>query len=254
MIDFGFLANRVNRKLTRRRREQAFAAMREPFIHEAWQGRRFCLHPGEYIDREIFVEGIFEIYELRTATRFAGGALIDIGANIGNHAIFLAPWFREVHCFEPNPAIADRLEQNAALNGFAFHIHRVGLGAADADLPFTPDDSGNQGRGSFAATGSDSALVLPVRRGDDLLGGVDDIALIKIDVEGFELETLRGLQHTLARSRAPVIFEFDARSNSFDELRSLLPGYTIEEIDARGHIRPLREEPRIYNALIARVA
>lgn len=254
MIDFGFLGNRVVRKLTRRRRRRAFAQKREPFLHDAWQGRRFRLHPGEYIDREIYVEGIFEIYELRAATRFAGGALIDIGANIGNHAIFLGPYFREVHCFEPNPAIADRLAENAALNGFDFHIHRVGLGAVDADLPFTPDDSGNQGRGSFAATAGNSALTLPVRRGDDLLAGVDDIALIKIDVEGFELETLRGLQHTLARSRAPVIFEFDARSNAFDELRSLLPGYTIEEIDSRGRIRPLHEAPRIYNALIARSA
>lgn len=254
MADPSFLLNRVIRKLTRGRRVRAYARKRGPFVHRAWRGRRFRLHPGEYIDREIFVEGIFEIYELQFARRFGGGALVDVGANIGNHAIHLAPYFDEVHCFEPNPAMADRLADNAALNGFDLHIHRVGLGAADAELPFRPDGEGNEGRGSFIDNGRVVAATLPVRRGDDLLAGVDRIGLIKIDVEGFELEALRGLQRTLARTAAPVMLEFDGRANDFVELRRLLPGYRIEEVDSKGRPRPLREEARMYNALIARPA
>ena len=253
-VDFSFLGNRLVRKATRRLRKYLFSRKTRPFIHRAARGLKFRLVPGEYIDREIYVEGIFEIYELHFAKRFGGGVLLDIGANIGNHALFLSQNFTETHCFEPDPTIAARLRENAGLNRIPLHIHEVGLGDADALCPFAPGTGGNRGQGSFVRSGAETPLTLPVRIGDDYLAerGIRDIALIKIDVEGAELAVLRGLQRTIREFAPPIILEFDGTANPAEPLQQLLDGYSLFEIDAKGRLRPFSGQRRMYNALFAR--
>ena len=81
-------------------------------------------------------------------------------------------WFRDVIAFEPNPLVATLLEANIALAGCRnVQVQRVGLGVADASLPFTPDTDGNDGKGSFAVTGQ-TTIPLPVLNGDKLLASL----------------------------------------------------------------------------------
>src|SRR5262249_2660481 len=89
-----------------------------------------------------------------------------------------------------------------------------------------PPATQNTGQGAFrpGAHAADGAtLLLPVRRGDDVLAeaGVDRPHVIKIDTEGFERRVLAGLARTLDSARPIVVFEWspdpaDAAPNGRD--------------------------------------
>lgn len=249
--------NRVKRKILRKSRTRSYRAKTAPFLHRGEKGLIFELFPDEYIDGIIHSEGLFELYPLRwTGRHVRGRTFVDVGANIGNHTLYLAEYFDEVHCFEPFAPVADRLEANIARNRLSAQVHRVGLGAADDDLPFVPNRTGNLGQGSFAvAVAGGEGEVLPVREGDRYFRerGIRNVDLLKIDVEGFELQVLAGLKATIARDRPTIILEFDGREQDASALCDLLPDYVIEEL--RGKVpRPWVIEHRFYNHLLARPA
>lgn len=112
------LTHSIHQKLVTPRRQKAWAAQRSPFVHRGARGVRMRLYPGQYIDERIYVDGIYEKRFLEFLRRRIprGGVMLDVGANIGNHALYLADLFDEVHCFEPSPKAADRLEENIGLS------------------------------------------------------------------------------------------------------------------------------------------
>ena len=255
MFTFLDFVDRVKRKLLRPWRRRAYAEKTEPFLFRGAKGLHFRLYPGEYIDSDIFSEGAYELYFLRWIERtISGRTYVDIGANIGNHALYLAGNFDSVHCFEPNPPVADRLAENAALNAIPIRVHRVGLGKIDTVLPFHPNNVGNLGGSSFAANGFDATCVLPVRNGDAYFAAhaIEDIDLLKIDVEGFELEVLSGLQAIIQRDRPVVILEFDGRKLDPAKLQELLPNYVLAELNEIGALVDFVPERRYYGAIVAR--
>ncbi|MBD3760747.1 FkbM family methyltransferase [Rhizorhabdus sp.] len=126
-----------------------------------------------------------------------GDCVWDIGANIGYYSsIFADRVGRDgsVHAFEPSPANFARLR--AAIAGRA-HIHarQLALGDAPASLPFEQgsDDLGATSR--IVADAGETALLVPVQRGDTLVaeGELPQPNAIKVDVEGFEPEVFAGL-------------------------------------------------------------
>jgi FkbM family methyltransferase len=137
-----------------------------------------------------------------------GGVCLDVGANIGNHAVFFADHFSEVLAFEPNPRTFALLQFNAGLRG---NIRCFNLGLSDADARArlsVPTE--NVGMATLhAAAGLGGAQVdCELRR----LDGLDvlaqrRVAMVKIDVEGHEPAVLRGARELLARDRPVVVFE-----------------------------------------------
>ena len=174
-----------------------------------------------------------------------GGVAVDVGANVGNHALFFAAHFAEVLAFEPHPRTHALLALNASLRSnvrcFPFALSdRVGT----AMLATPP---GNAGMASIeqadGAADSRGAVEVPLRRLDDLaeLAG-RRVALLKIDVEGHEAAVIRGAQAVLRRDRPAVVFEQladdieDGSSPALDALRGC--GYsrfwTIREFPDSG--------------------
>jgi FkbM family methyltransferase len=148
------------------------------------------------------------------------GAFFDIGANTGFYALLAAcAGAQQVRAFEPVPAIADLLSANLALNGVqaasTIALHRLALSdqSGEASL-FLPD----QGHGLIETSASlnpefravhSGALTVPLCRLDNHLADqplADGLALvIKIDVESWEPQVLRGASRTVDRHR-PAIF------------------------------------------------
>lgn len=168
----------------------------------------------DHIGRAVTVWGRYERDELELlldALRAhglldAGGLCLDIGANIGNHALFFAPHYTQVLAFEPNPRTFALLQLNAML---AANVRCFNVGLSDAAGQArlaVPAD--NVGMATLQPGAPGSAVACELQRLDDLpeLDG-QRVALVKIDVEGHEAAALRGASRMLRRDRPVVVFE-----------------------------------------------
>jgi FkbM family methyltransferase len=159
----------------------------------------------------------------RILARLDRPIVLDVGANIGHHTVAMSGLAGEVHAFEPYagvwPIFARKVARYGASN---VTLHKFGLGAENAWLPFAPPAGNNSGTGKFADSGRD---VLELRRGDDVLAeaGIGRVDLIKIDVEGREAEALLGLTQALERDRPVIVVEVNDTVAAI--LAVLPPGY-----------------------------
>ena len=132
----------------------------------------------------------------------AGGTVIDAGASLGDHAARYATKAGLVHAFEPQPESFECLRQNCA--GLPVRLYRCGLSDHEGELMIgdNPLSLGNVGaRGIHASGGGIPIQVITL----DSLALAP--ALIKIDVEGHEVQVLRGARNTILRFRPVLVIE-----------------------------------------------
>lgn len=143
-----------------------------------------------------------------------GDLVLDIGANIGNHTLYLAAVVGcRVVAFEPNPILATPLQASIALNGLEERVSliRKGVGSAEAKAVFEESKPDNLGAQSLtlidAADSSDdntSAMdVVPL----DGMTFEQPVKAIKIDVEGMELDVLKGAQRLIEKDLPSLFIE-----------------------------------------------
>ncbi|MCX7557983.1 FkbM family methyltransferase [Sulfitobacter sp. F26204] len=174
----------------------------------------------DHITLKMHIDGRFAYRELAALEQQlfphldSNSICLDIGANIGNHAINFADYFQHVHAFEPNRKALDLLEINARLRP-NITVHPVGLSDHCHTLKAVQPE-GNLGGTGANATGApqDQSVDLPLvpLDGVDLDLGGRDISFVKIDVEGFEAEVIKGAAKTLATHRPVIGMEVDRRS------------------------------------------
>ncbi len=162
------------------------------------------------IQNRLAREQFFEIKEL-TETLLVlprQARIFDVGTNIGNHALFFSQIGNaaHVHCFEPAPVIADLLETNFQLNEVAselYSIERIGVGAEPARASYGNLDPTNLGATSIKQD-VDGDLEIDSLDNRFPLATVD---LLKIDVEGMEMEVLAGAKKLIERNRPVLLIE-----------------------------------------------
>ena len=156
-----------------------------------------------------------------------GGTFLDVGANVGNHALYAALVLGadKVIACEPQEEAARILETNAALNRVAdrIELHRVGLSDSTGNAGLQLQ-SNNLGATRLTVGAGGIELVT-----GDTLVGAQPIGFIKIDTEGFELPVLRGLAGTIARDHPPLFVEVEMDNVTGFEQFCAEHGYTIEE-------------------------
>jgi FkbM family methyltransferase len=156
----------------------------------------------------------WRVLELGMELISPGSRVIDVGANVGIYAL---PWAASradvtVHCFEPNPAVRGRLARNVALNRLTARIrlHSEALSdhAGTATL-YGSDDMSSLNKGVHT-DGRAEPTEVPLARLDDVLSiEGPPVSLIKIDVQGHELEVLRGADALIAHYRPALILEHE---------------------------------------------
>lgn len=138
--------------------------------------------------------------------------LVDVGASIGNHTLYLCDLCDSVFSFEPNPVAYDRLNANIADSGFdSIETIPIGLFNKKDRLPFAVPNKTNLGSARIVDSGKHQ-LMIDVDRGDVLLEGKlrGDLALIKIDVEGHEQNALVGLERVIKNHLPVIMFEYSS--------------------------------------------
>lgn len=185
-----------------------------------WDGSHFYIDPDSLIERDIFETGGFE-KELQMEMALLllpGDAVLDCGANIGAYA---CPFARRVGpdgiviAVEPVPFLADRLEANVRLNRLQnlFVVRKAVSSTAGVRPMFAPEpDSWNRGAGSLYAGNVTNGTAIDVETImiDDLVDafGLTSLRLIKLDIEGHEVDALLGAGNVLRNLRPYVFFEY----------------------------------------------
>lgn len=227
----------------------------------AWDGTVMHVDTSSYIEWMTFVRGGYErdLQALMHRLVRPGDTVIDVGANVGIHTCSIARRVGPtgaVVAIEPLIELADRLEENVALNGLGnVKVMRVAASTAPGTAEIFPPRAGsaNQGQATLhARPGLDSAgRTIVTDTIDKIVAelGLSGIRLIKVDVEGHELSALRGAETTLRAQRPRVVFEYDATTYAaagvawVDVVRFLEScGYRLGRV-AGAHVRALRGEP-----------
>ncbi len=139
-----------------------------------------------------------------------GGIAVDIGANEGIYAFAMSELGAVVHAFEANPAFADFAKRSL---GSRATVHQLALsnemGHASFFIPLADDSSelhlaGNL-KNSHSQFERQSVIKVEVRTLDSF--ALTNVQLIKVDVEGSELEVLEGARETILRDHPALLLE-----------------------------------------------
>jgi FkbM family methyltransferase len=192
-----------------------------------FMGRRIELwaHPDpDHVGRTIRINRSFYEMDVLMKCRevyLPGTAIIDVGANIGNHAVFFGAVLNApVYAFEPYEPNHDLLAMNIAANGLDGQVVSTCCAIGDADgvgslHPGPPTDHGTA-RMSF---GTGEVRV----RSLDSLSISGPIGLLKVDVQGAEVAVLRGAA-TLIGEWLPDIVVEAAERKAFKYVAEVLLG------------------------------
>lgn len=229
--------NKLSETIEWMRRESA-----RSYLHSHAQ-EQFGRHPQmvcysfDYIAIAINIDGRYDqaqltFLEAMLAKHSAGKTILDVGANIGNHALAFSGLAQRVIAFEPHPRTVQLLRLNTEHRP---NVEVVAVGASDRAATVRALSSGvNLGAATItdrAAGDGEISWIFDIRPLDSLdWRSWGEIAVVKIDVEGHEPEAIRGATALLAANRPIVLIEQNpdainnGTSDSFELLRAI--GYS----------------------------
>ncbi|MGB5823286.1 MAG: FkbM family methyltransferase [Proteocatella sp.] len=188
----------------------------------------------DFIQRLIYENKTFyEIGMLEDIRKRIGNnkIIVDIGANIGNHTVYFAKICKakQVYSFEPQKNIFDILQKNLEINNISNKVKLYNMGVGKEHFYASIDvlDTNNYGmskinkmnKGSVEINSLDSLL----------LKEVDSVDMIKIDVEGMELDVLNGAKEILKKYK-PIIYIEAGTNREFDGIVNHLKQYQYNPI------------------------
>lgn len=175
--------------------------------------KQLAVFSFDYIANNISVFAVYEGSELDILVEWLkkefppifDGVALDIGANIGNHSLYFSDLFRKVIAFEPSNRTFKLLSFNA---GLASNItpHNFGLSDKNGEATLNTN-SENIGGASISDEGSQNSQKIVLRTLDSVIDQDENVTLMKIDVEGHELQAIAGAKDTISRNKPIILFE-----------------------------------------------
>jgi FkbM family methyltransferase len=243
-----------------------------PIVVAQRRGVRFELDLAEGIDLAMYLGGAFEFDTYRALRRLIkeGDTVLDVGANAGIHTLPLARMVGArgtVIAFEPTNAAFRRLVRNLELNPDL-------SGRVKPVMAYLDD----RGRGDAAPREFYASWRLDIARGQhpkhfgslEVAGNarawtldayssamaINRVAVMKLDVDGFEYKVLRGGVGLLARDRPAIVAEvcpyaLEEQGSSAEEMLGLLTSLGYSFYDERT-LQSLSGDPKIIAASVKR--
>jgi len=168
--------------------------------------------------------------------RGSAGLVLDVGANIGNHAVFIGTFIaKHVIAIEPNPESLVCLRENLECNLDDYTIHDCALGASPGQGRVHMPENAADNLG-MARIVSDDQGPIKIRTLDDLiteqrdvLGITTPVIGMKIDVEGMEIPVLKGARDVLQRD-CPELFIEAATPKQLAEIEVFLDDFGYRKV------------------------
>ena len=211
--------------------------------------------PAHYLSRRI-THRLEAEYDAVMAMATPGHTAVDVGANIGVFTYGFLGRGANVVAIEPQPACAAHIRAFDALGlprsskrgRLSLHVEALGADAGSAIL-YVPLRNGrvdDESASLKAGDGESMRIEVPVRRLDDY--GLDNVGVIKMDVEGRELPALEGASSTIRRWRPAILVEIEQRHHDepiaevFARINELAGGgYATSFLDSSDRMRPLKD-------------
>lgn len=223
---------------------------------------KICPSPSEVVGRSLWAMGIYDLIVTEVLWRLIdrGETAVDVGVNIGYMTTIMAKRVGEtgkVWCFEPNPEVYEELSENIrtwqeTLGWNQIYAKKIALSnqtgvgvlsvpkrnREEASLIPHTDVRAIQGNESNSKT-----YTVSLARLDEILKNSELIGVLKIDVEGHELEVLQGATELITKQQIRDII-FEDHSGYPSPVSQFLEehGYTVFRI-WKGFWRPVLEPP-----------
>lgn len=169
-------------------------------------GQRLALHHGMTGATGNIYVGLHEFFDMMVPLHFLrpSDLFLDIGANVGTYTV-LASGVRKAKtlAFEPDPITLSHLRRNIEINGLSerVQVYDCALGATSGEVAFTVGlDTVNR----IATSSDQKTRTVRMEKLDELVSNLQP-NMMKIDVEGAELEVLSGAPHVLANASLKII-------------------------------------------------
>jgi FkbM family methyltransferase len=166
-------------------------------LHRQAVSKAVCANPPDYAEMLIWRQVLKP-----------GDLFVDVGANAGSYTIWAGDLGAEVIALEPAKDTYDLLVENITLNGYPVNAMCVAAGATSGSALFT---SGQDALNRLDPGGSAEIQMVTI----DSIIKDRTVTGMKVDVEGFEIEVLRGCERALADQRLRLIqLEWNASSTA----------------------------------------
>lgn len=157
---------------------------------------------------------------------------VDVGASIGEFAITMAEDTRvaRVYAFEPHPKTFRSLCASAHRLAHKVELIEAAVGEIDGELDFASSDTSPTGAG-VGSIHAGPCIRVPVCKIDNKLKFIEDLPVVMLmDIEGGELNAMRGGSEFITARQPLIIFEYNLTSKKsfhLDQIRQLLANYNF---------------------------
>jgi len=211
-----------------------------PVVYPYASKSKFIVSKGQtgltaniYYGLHEFEDMSFLLHTLRPSDLF-----VDVGANAGSYTILSASEIgAQTISIEPIPSTFEQLKNNVAINNIESKVKlfNVGIGSEENTLKFTSDKDSQNHVG--VGLSEEKTIEVPIKRLDDIIDWRGWL-FMKIDVEGYETEVLKGMKELLKKAKVIALII---------ELNGSGERYGFEEEDIHQSLLQYGFEPHGYD-------
>jgi len=162
------------------------------------------------ISRDLLYNGIREPYANKKLIRLLkpDDVVVEIGANIGYYALQEARIVKQVYAIEPTATNVAQLRRNIALNGYQnIAVYEMAIGDYDGEATLYVTDASNLCTLSKQSSHKHNKIVqVPIMTLDTFMENALYPSVIRMDVEGYEHEIVKGMSGILSQDKPLIIF------------------------------------------------
>ncbi|MEL7489725.1 MAG: FkbM family methyltransferase [Pseudomonadota bacterium] len=188
-------------------------------------GSKMKLDPAEQgLDRDLLLDGIREPVATGHILSILGeeDVVLEVGANIGYYALIESRICKKIYAAEPHPRNFQRLQENISRNlRTNIEAHNIAFGQADGPIFLACSSLSNWHSCKNVDASDTNTIEIAGFKIDSFFEEREAPTFIKMDVEGYELEVLRGARKTLARANH-LFLEIHGDILSENEIRECL--------------------------------